>query len=301
MDNQFSRPAIFTALGLSIAMVLGVVLGAKYVLTHADRAPVTITALPSDGAGSPRCSALINSLPDKFMGHPRAEVAQPQPPGTAAWATFSDTPVTLRCGVDLPYQYNVFSQTQTIGGNSWLEVKDMTPGSDLVTWYNTDHVPTVAVTTHDNGEPKLDLSALDPADEKISPRPAPLADLAAGNTDSCEQFMNALPAEITPDYHSAQPGVATVKHSRAWVAKGREAIVLRCGVAPPPGYQAGKRLVQVNDIPWFEDTTLAGGTTASTWFALGRATDIAVYVPQDVAGEVLVVLGDLITETTPVQ
>ncbi len=38
-----------------------------------------------------------------------------------------------------------------------------------------------------------------------------------------------------------------------------------------------------NNVPWFEDTTLAEGTTGGTRFALGRANDLALFAPQDVA------------------
>ena len=51
-------------------------------------------------------------------------------------------------------------------------------------------------------------------------------------------------------------------------------------------------------MPWFEDTTLAGGTTASTWFALGRDVNVALSVPQDVATDALVDMSDALAKTT---
>ena len=54
-------------------------------------------------------------------------------------------------------------------------------------------------------------------------------------------------------------------------------------------------------MPWFEDTELVSGSTASVWYALGRATDVAVSTPQAAAQEALVQLSDLIAEETPEQ
>lgn len=301
MNSQFNRTAIFVSLGLSIVLVLGVILGAKYVFTTADRAPVAMPTLPGDAASSPECSALIASLPEKFMGHPRATIADPVPDGAAAWATLSDEAVTLRCGVDMPFQYNAYSTLTDIDGEPWLEVTDMTPQSDLTTWYTTNRTPAVAVTTPGDKKPEgLDLNVLT---QKAQPtHPAPLADLAAASTADasvCPALLNSLPANFVSGYAPFSGDVPD--NTYVWIGQGRESIVMHCGVAPPPGYKAGAQLTQVNSIPWFEDTTVASGTTASTWFALGRSTDIALYVPQDVAQDALVALGDVIAANTPSQ
>ncbi len=308
MGTQFNRTAVYVSLGLAIALVVGVIWGAKFVFTNLDRAPVAITAIPSEDSESPECAALVASLPEKFMGHPAAEVAEPRPAGTAAWATFSDEPVTLRCGVEMPFQYTDYSVLEDIDGASWLRVVDMTPGSDLTTWYTADRAPAVAVTTHDDAAPKgLDLSAL--REQEQPTHPAPLTDLeaaegtAAAAQKVCAPLLEALPEELPEGYQRATDGPTAPRdeNTAVWTATGREAIALRCGVAPPPGYQAGEQIQQINAIPWFEDTTLASGTTASTWFALGRDTDIAVHVPQDVAADALVELGEVIAETVPEQ
>lgn len=301
MGSQFNRTAIYVSLGLAVALVIGVIVGAKYIFATADRAPVAMSDLPSSQAGSQECTDFVAALPEKFMGHPRATLADPAPAGAAAWATLSDQAVTLRCGVDLPYQYNDYSVLSDIDGENWLEVTDMTPGSDLTTWYTTERFPVIAVTTHGDEQPEgLDLEGL--ARQEQPRNTAPLSDLAAADasaTASCTALDDALPADLADGY--APYGAQVPADTYVWTAPGREAIVLRCGVAPPPGYKAGEQLQQINDVPWFEDTTLASGTTASTWFALGRATDIAVHVPQDVADEVLVGLSDVIASSTPSQ
>lgn len=299
MTSPFNRTAIYISLGLALAMVVGVIFGAKFVFENTERAPVVISDLPSELASSKACTDLVDSLPEKFMGHPRAQVAEPVPAGVAAWATLSDKAVTLRCGIDMPYQYTEYSELDDIDGTAWLKVKDMTPGSDLTTWYTADRFPVVAITAHDERTPKgLDgIAKLEQAKQETYP--APLADLkpadAAVADAECSALEAAWPESLAEGYARRDDAPA---HTAVWTAKGREAIVVRCGVAPPPGYEAGERLTQIDAVPWFEDTTLASGTTASTWFALGRATDVAVHVPQDVAQDVLVELTSLIADKT---
>ncbi|WP_165243349.1 DUF3515 domain-containing protein [Corynebacterium lizhenjunii] len=299
MTPHFNRTAIFISLTLSIVMVLGVIFGAKYFYETYAKEPVAMSPVDSPLADSPECAQLIASLPSRFMGHPRAEVAEPAPPGAAAWATDSTQAVTLRCGVDMPFQYTNYAQPTDIDGTSWLQVRDMTPQSTLTTWYTTDRAPAVAVTTFDDQRP-TGLEALSELAQQDQPRhPAPLSQLkAATNASECSALDGALPRSLG-DYQQ-DPSISPVtEHTTVWTAPGREAIVLRCGVDSPPGYAAGKQLQQVNYIPWFEDTTLARGTTASTWFALGRSTDIALSVPQDTAAEALVELGRAIAAHTP--
>ena len=108
-----------------------------------------------------------------------------------------------------------------------------------------------------------------------------------------------LPTAIADGYSRRTD--AGGKDTWVYSAPGREEIVVRCGVAAPENYSAGVQLQQVNDVPWFEDTTLAEGTTAGTWFALGRADDLALSAPQDAANSALVRLSDALAEATPEQ
>lgn len=288
-----------------MALVLGVVVGAKVVFERAAKQPVPMSDLPAPLADSPECAELIDSLPDSLIGHDRAEIMDPAPDGVAAWASSSTERVTLRCGVDLPLQYTSYAPTETVDGVEWLRITDATPGSTLQTWYAVDREQVVAVTADSESlggadEPVSDLSATIaalPAAEH-EPFPAPLSQLADGDTGVCGDLLAALPDTVADDYERVD---VPEDHTVAWVADGREPVVLRCGVAPPENYQPGLQLNQVNDIVWFEDTVLASGTTAATWFALGRETDIAVSTPQDVSSEVLVQLGDVIAAETAEQ
>ncbi|NMF31595.1 DUF3515 domain-containing protein [Corynebacterium ammoniagenes] len=300
MTTQFNRPAIYISLGLSIVLVIGVLFGTKYYFENVARQPVSVSAVDSPEASSPLCEELVANLPERFMGEKRSELVEPAPDGVAAWADISSMATVLRCGVDMPLQYTEYSQPVDIDGSNWLEVRDMTEGSSLTTWYNTDFSPAVAVTTHTDKQPEGLSDALEVLDATAQkPRPAPLSQLSsADNAEVCTSLNDALPDTLGDDYQRMD---VLEEHTAAWTAAGREPVVIRCGVEPPAGYEAGEQLQQVNDIPWFQDTTLGEGTTASTWYALGRETDIAVSAPQDIANTALVELGDVIVANTKEQ
>lgn len=300
MSNQFNSTAVLISLGLSIAMVFAVIFGAKFYFENTAKAPIALSPIQSEDADSPECQAVVAAAPAELMGQPRAEIAEPVPPGAVAWAKLSSESVSLRCGASLPYQYTTYSQTQDVDGDQWLQVKDMTPGSNLTTWYNTERTPVVAVTTFNDERPAGLVEALAKLPKaKHEPRQAPLSQLKTGPADMCNALEKALPAEAADEYTRRTD--IKEKNTYVWSAKGREDIVVRCGVAPPENYAAGAQLQQVNNVPWFEDTTLAEGTTGSTRFALGRSNDLALFAPQDAANSALVRLSDALVKATPSQ
>ena len=296
MTSQFNRTAIFISLGLSIVMVLAVLFGAKYVFNNVAKAPVAVSPVESKEADSQACRSFIDALPDEVMDKPRADIAEPVPSGVAAWATTSDDKVTVRCGVDMPFQYTEYSQTQDVEGEQWFQVRDATPGSNLTTWYAPQRFPIVAVTASTDAEPGELNDALSSLEEKpATAHEAPLKTLNAGDDQMCAEVDKALPDSVAEGYRRRE---VEDKNTYVWSAEGREDIVARCGVAKPENYRAGVKLQQVNDIPWFEDTTLAHGTTAGTWFALGREDYLALHAPQDAAQAALVEIGDVLAEHT---
>ncbi len=303
--SRSGRTAIYLSLVLAVALVLGVVVGAKLVFDRAAKQPVAMSDLPAPLADSPECADFIAGLPDELIGHDRAEIAEPAPDGVAAWASSSVERVTLRCGVDLPLQYTAYAEPQEIEGVQWLRVTDVTPESTLATWYSVDRTPVVAVTADepslggaDNPVAELGESVSTLAVADHEPNPAPLSQLPAGDTSVCDDLMANLPDTVAGDHQRIE---VSEPFTAAWTAPGREPIVLRCGVAPPENYEPGLQLTQVDEIPWFEDTTLANGTTSSTWFALGRDIDTAVSVPQATGNAAVVQLGRVIAAETAEQ
>lgn len=355
------RAPIYTSLGLSLGLVAVVLAGARIIGGGAPT--VTLSDLPAEHADSAECQQLIDSLPDEVADLPRAEIAEPAPAGVAAWAAGSSgaggnyrDQVSLRCGVDTPFQYSEYSHTQVVAadgasssdnasdsssdGNTateWLEVQDQTPGSTLTTWYSTNRFPTVAVTVDraGNGTAGNDGAGDDGADDgaggnakapdsaaattreahkaiaqltgatealelrKHQPHPAPLSELASGTPEdlaACQSLISAAQDGFTPaEGYELYDG--TAKDTIAWTHPGYEPIVLRCGIADP-NVPLGERLQQINEVPWFEDTVLADGTTASTWYPLGREVAVAVSTPQAAAQESLSRITELLKQHT---
>ncbi len=310
-----NKTPIVIALVLSLLLTAGVLVGARVLLGPAGQQQVAMSTLPAPEAESEECAALIQSLPGSAFGHTRAQIMEPVPAGVAAWASSELERVTLRCGVDMPFQYTELAETVEVDGVTWLPVADVTAGSSLQTWYSVDRFPVVAITADDMSTDNADtpvapftdaVGALEQRDGE--PFPAPLSQLAAGS-GNCSALIDALPPtlevgsgedaityELIDDPAMAAAGYGD--DAVAWKSAGLEPIVVRCGVEPSENYEAGAVLQQINDIPWFEDTILATGTTSATWYALGRETDIAVSLPQ-YAGGALVQISEAIEEHVP--
>lgn len=310
-----NKTPIVIALVLSLLLTAGVLVGARVLLGPAGQQQVAMSTLPAPEAESEECAALIQSLPGSAFGHTRAQIIEPVPAGVAAWSSSELERVTLRCGVDMPFQYTELAETVEVDGVTWLPVADVTAGSSLQTWYSVDRFPVVAITADDMSTDNADtpvapftdaVGALEQRDGE--PFPAPLSQLAAGS-GNCSALIDALPPtlevgsgedaityELIDDPAMAAAGYGD--DAVAWKSAGLEPIVVRCGVEPSENYEAGAVLQQINDIPWFEDTILATGTTSATWYALGRETDIAVSLPQ-YAGGALVQISEAIEEHVP--
>lgn len=350
-EESIGKAPIYVSLGLSLSLVAVVLVGARIIGGGAPT--VTLSDLPAEHADSAECQQLIASLPDDVAGLPRAEIAEPAPAGVAAWSSGSSgasdnyrDQVSLRCGVDMPFQYSEYSAPQAIGdggasdsgtdaATEWIEVRDQTPGSSLSTWYSTNRFPTVAVTVDrpeetdgadgaDGAAPKHARQAIEEltgATEALAlhehtPHPAPLSELATAGPEAvemCRKLVDAARDGFTPAdgyelYTAARgnadnnaddnTGRATEPDTVAWTHPGYEPIVLRCGIADPE-VPRGERLQQINEVPWFEDTVLADGTTASTWYPLGREVAVAVSTPQASAQEALSRITELVKQHTP--
>lgn len=295
-----NKTLIYVSLGLALALVVGVLAGSKLVMQQLNKQPVTLSELPSPMADSPECASFIASLPDELAGYSRAELAEPAPAGAAVWQASSTDRITLRCGVDMPLQYNELSSTFEAAGARWIEVADPTPGADVSTFFTVDRSPVVAVTAQDRTLDGLDTSALSVTDQVVPP--APLATLEAGDTTACAPLIDAVPDTLLDGYSRLDlTGISGLDPdtAAAWGSEGLEPLVLRCGVAAPPSYAPGAQLTQINDTPWFEEPGDPG--MPAELYALGRSTDIAVSLPLGVGEEALTQLTNLIAENVPAQ
>ncbi|MDU0478502.1 DUF3515 domain-containing protein [Staphylococcus chromogenes] len=305
-DTQFNRAPLLLALGLSLALVIGVLAGAKIVANKVGRPPVSLGAVAAPQGDSQECRNFVSQLPKRLLQHPRAKLAEPVQPGTAAYASSDTQQITVRCGVEPPFQYSELSSPVDVDGTEWLRVTDPTPGSTLETWFSINTSPVVAmtadaVTLNDNKMPvravAKPLSTFARAEHPTNP--VPLASLAApaASDMQCDALMHALPDALGTAYRRVHVDTLP-ESSAAWTADGMEPVVLRCGVEAPANYAPGARLNQINDIPWFHDTKLANGTTAGTYYALGREVNVAVNMPQNAGNAVIVTLTEAITANT---
>ncbi|MCF4007025.1 DUF3515 domain-containing protein [Corynebacterium uropygiale] len=312
-SSPFNRTLTLISLSLAILFVIGVLISGRMVFQHASQQPIGMSALPAPDAQTPECTQLLDSLPSTLDGHRRAELVDPAPEGAAAWGEFGQRAISLRCGVTPPAQFTALSDLQEIDGTDWLLVGDATPGSQMKTFYALNRAVVVALTYDQGGAdtPPEEITSLlaDMPTTTRSPQPAPLASLprAAGSAASCRALLAHLPETLGTDGVYTREELKESGHTdtglhpesdAVWTAPGLEPVVLRCGTELPASYQPGVELHQVNDIPWFEDTELAPGSTASTWYALGRDATVAVSMPQEAAASVSVDLGAAISQHT---
>lgn len=300
------------ALLIAVVFVAAVLVGAKVLIDRNVYTPVSMGPVDAPDAEADVCAATVDALPDRVGDFRDVGVSDPSPAGAAGYRDSGGTELSVRCGVSAPAQYTELSTISDRGGTSWLKIDDATAGSDLTTWYAVGQSPVLAVTT----DADLNDSDLDGVGEAVSsngdtgaaPEPGgiPLANLprdgdGAGDSDSCAALDDALP-DTFGDYHriTATPdwaGGHGLDGALAWVAEGREPVVLRCGVEQPESYEPGAQLTQIDDVPWFQDTELAEGSTAGIWYALGRSDLVAVSLPLDAGDTVLTEVSRAIADT----
>ncbi len=111
----------------------------------AETAPLPLAAVPAPAAPSAACTRLLAALPAELPADagplPRRPLADPAPPGAAAWVA-APRPVVLRCGLDPPAELTQTSQLLEINGVRWLTL----PGTDADTFVAVDRPAFVAVT-----------------------------------------------------------------------------------------------------------------------------------------------------------
>ncbi len=145
-------------LGLPLALAVGAAAIALTVGADDDEAvppapsastPLTLAAVPGAAAASPECAALVAALPAELPSGAtqldRRPLAEPAPPGAAAWGV--DDPVVLRCGLDRPAELTRTAELLEINGVRWLRLSDPVTASS--TWVAADRPVYVALTLPD--------------------------------------------------------------------------------------------------------------------------------------------------------
>ncbi|MGW5384624.1 DUF3515 domain-containing protein [Nocardia sp. NPDC003963] len=126
----------------------------------------------------------------------------------------------------------------------------------------------------------------------LGPVPAPTADGPA-----CATLLPALPADLG-DYTRATLVEPAPPATAAWqLPDGGDPIVLRCGLDRPLEFNRASPLQVVNGVQWFEVRDDAAAT--ATWFAVDRATYIALTVPDGSGPTPLQAVSDTLTAQLP--
>lgn len=128
----------------------------------------------------------------------------------------------------------------------------------------------------------------------LGPVPAPAAD-----SEACATLLPALPADLGEFTKSTLVEPAPPA-TRAWQRPdGGEPIVLRCGLDRPMEFNRASPIQMVNEVQWFEIPD--PDADASTWFAVDRATYIALTIPGGSGPTPLQEVSDTITANLPAQ
>ncbi|BBZ23697.1 DUF3515 domain-containing protein [Mycolicibacter hiberniae] len=172
-DDGPPRFALILALVVAVAAV-GIALTVAAVRHPGGRGaePVPLATVPAPQADSADCHAVLDALPTALGDYRRAELAEPAPPGAAAWTAADGAAVVLRCGLDRPTDFVVGSPIQVVDHVQWFEVRE----GDRATWYVVDRSTYLALTLPPGSGPTPIQEISDLIAEKWAPvaiRPGP--------------------------------------------------------------------------------------------------------------------------------
>ena len=135
------RALLIAAVVVAVGAIVGVLVVAALRQAPPGQQTVAIVSVPAPKAGSTECRALVDALPDHLGDYRRAAVAEPAPPGAAAWKADGE-PVILRCGLDRPAEFVVGSPIQVVDAVQWFELAEQ----GRSTWFAVDRPVYIALT-----------------------------------------------------------------------------------------------------------------------------------------------------------
>jgi hypothetical protein len=137
------RSLLIAATAVAVAAIAAVLAIAALRQSPPQQGPVAIATAPAPKAAGPECAALMAALPAQLGDYRRAPVADPAPPGAAAWRAEPDgDPVILRCGLERPAEFVVGAPIQVVDPVQWFEVTD----TGRSTWFAVDRPVYIALT-----------------------------------------------------------------------------------------------------------------------------------------------------------
>lgn len=107
--------------------------------------------------------------------------------------------------------------------------------------------------------------------------PPPVAvDPPSGSGQACARLHRQLPDDL--DGQDRRDTFPASPRTAAW---GEPAVVLRCGVARPPGLRLTSQVLEVDRVEWF----LTEGPRAYVFTTVGRRAYVELRVPRSTARE----------------
>ncbi|MFD3506795.1 DUF3515 domain-containing protein [Nocardia sp. NPDC058666] len=150
LEPTHSPALIATAVALPIVLIVAVLVAAFVALrAPVEREPLALGPVPAPAADGPACHTLLPALPADLGDYTKATLVEPAPPATRAWQLpDGGDPITLRCGLDRPLEFNRASPLTEIDGVKWFQVRDEVGKTG--TWFAVDRETYIALTVPDN-------------------------------------------------------------------------------------------------------------------------------------------------------
>ncbi|MGY0500767.1 DUF3515 domain-containing protein [Nocardia sp. FBN12] len=149
LETHHSPALIATAVALPVVLIVAVLVAAFIALrAPVEREPLALGPVPAPAADGPACQALLPALPAELGDYTKATLVEPAPPATRAWQLpEGGDPITLRCGLDRPLEFNRASPLTVIDGVKWFQVRDEVGKTG--TWFAVDRETYIALTVPD--------------------------------------------------------------------------------------------------------------------------------------------------------
>ncbi|MGW6701399.1 DUF3515 domain-containing protein [Nocardia sp. NPDC055049] len=149
LESHHSPALIATAVALPVVLIVAVLVAAFIALrAPVEREPLALGPVPAPAADGPACQTLLPALPAELGDYTKSTLVEPAPPATRAWQLpDGGDPITLRCGLDRPLEFNRASPLTVIDGVKWFQVRDEVGKTG--TWFAVDRETYIALTVPD--------------------------------------------------------------------------------------------------------------------------------------------------------
>ncbi|MFD6395476.1 DUF3515 domain-containing protein [Nocardia sp. NPDC060249] len=177
LESHHSPALIATAVALPVVLIVAVLVAAFIALrAPVEREPLALGPVPAPAADGPACQTLLPALPADLGDYTKATLVEPAPPATRAWQLpDGGDPITLRCGLDRPLEFNRASPLTVIDGVKWFQVRD--EAGKTGTWFAVDRETYIALTVPDGSGTSAVQTVSDVIDANLPAREPTPGDL----------------------------------------------------------------------------------------------------------------------------